>query len=52
MIPFSITLEDLKRVVQELWDELDPFGWILKEIEAMPAKIQAVIDARELATQY
>jgi hypothetical protein len=52
MSPFPTTLDELKQVVQKLSDELDPFGWICKEIEAMPKKLQAVLDARGLATRY
>ena len=52
MEPFPTTIEELKAVVQDLWDQLDPCGWILQEIEKMPAKLEAVIDARGYQTRY
>lgn len=52
MEPFPTTAKELKAVVQELWDQLDPCGWILQEIEKMPAKLEAVIDAHGYQTKY
>lgn len=52
MEPFPTSIDDLKEAIQALWDELDPCAWILKEIEKMPAKLQAVINARGYATKY
>ena len=52
MEPFLITIEELKAVVQDLWDQLDPCGWILEEIEKMPVKLGAVINARGYQTRY
>ena len=46
MEPFPTTIEELKAVVQDLWDQVDPCRWILKEIEKMPTKLEAVINAR------
>ena len=51
MEPFSTKLENLKRVVQELWDEMKPSDFI-KEIELMPEKLEAVIAAKGLQTKY
>ena len=52
MEPFPTTIEELKEVVQDLWDQLDPCGWILEEIKKMPAKLEAVISARGYQTRY
>ena len=51
MEPFSMKLEDLKCVVQELWDEIEPTNFI-STIEKMPQKCEAVIKARGMATKY
>ena len=52
MEDFPTTKEDLIRVVQELWDSLDPCAWILKEIKKTPQKLEAVRLARGYQTKY
>jgi transposase len=49
MGPFPTKLEDLKKVVQDLWDEMDP-AWFIPYIERMPQDCQDVIKAKGLAT--
>jgi hypothetical protein len=51
MEPFLILLKELKQVVQDLWDELDPY-WALKHIENMQEKCKEVIKCQGLATKY
>ena len=51
MEPFPTSLQDLKQVVQDLWDELDPC-WALKHIENMQEKCKEVIKRQGLATKY
>ena len=50
--PYPLAIEDLKEAVQTLWDQLDPTTWMIKEIEAMPERLKAVIANRGLATKY
>lgn len=52
MEDFPTTKEDLIRVVQELWDSLDPCAWILKEIKKTPQKLEAVRLTRGYQTKY
>ena len=42
MEPFSTTLDALKPVVQDLWDEMDPTCFI-KDIERMSEKLKEVV---------
>ena len=51
MKSISTKLEDLKRVVQELWDEMNSSNFI-KDIESMSEKLEAVIAAKDLQTKY
>jgi DDE superfamily endonuclease len=48
---FPTTLNKLKQVVQDLWDEIDPY-WFIKHIESMPKKLKEVIKRRGGATVY
>ena len=48
---FPTTLDELKQVVQDLWDEMDPC-WLIKHIESMPKKLEEVIKRRGGATVY
>ena len=41
----------VKRVVQDLWDEMDPCKFI-KEIQSMPEKCKEVLKQKGLATKY
>ena len=49
--PFLMSLKKLKQVVQDLWDELDPY-WVLKHIENMQEKCKEVIKRQGLTTKY
>jgi len=51
MDKFPTTLDELKQVVQDLWDEMDPYRFI-KHIESMPKKLEEVIKRRGGATVY
>ena len=51
MEPFPHTISELERVVQELWDELDP-SMFIKEIETMSQKCEEVKQRRGLPTKY
>ena len=51
MEPFPTTIEALKEVVQDLWDEMDPAAYI-KEIEKMPEKCIEVIQQKGGQTRY
>ena len=51
MDKFPTTLDELKQVVQDLWDEMDPYQFI-KHIESMPKKLEEVIKRRGGATVY
>lgn len=51
MRSFPTSIDDLKRVVQELWDEMDPTTFI-KDIEVMPEKLEAIINAQGLQTKF
>ncbi len=42
MEPFPTTKDELMRVVQEFWDEMDP-TMFLRHIEATPEKLREVI---------
>ena len=48
---FPTTVEELKEVLQKLWDEVDPTKF-LPEIERMPKKIKEVIKQNGMATKY
>ena len=45
------TIEELKRVLQELWDQLKPEGWRYLT-ERLTCKIEDVIDAKGMATVH
>ena len=49
MEPFPTEIEDLKRIVQELWDEMDPC-WFIKYIEKLPQLCDDVIAAKGYQT--
>lgn len=51
MEPFPRTLNELKQVVQELWDEMEPTDF-LKDIENMSEKCAEVRHRRGLPTKY
>lgn len=51
MEPFPTKIDDLKAVVQGLWDEMDPTRFI-HYIEATPTKLQEVINNRGGPTRY
>ena len=51
MDEFPTTLDGLKQVVQDLWDEMDPCKFI-KEIQSMPEKCKEVLKQKGLATRY
>jgi transposase len=51
MEPFPTKIDDLKRIVQELWDEMDPTMFI-HEIEQMPEKCAEVLRRRGGPTKY
>ena len=51
METFPTTVNELKGVLQSLWDELDPTTF-LPEIERMPQKVKEVIKQRGMATKY
>ena len=51
MDEFPTTLEGLKQVVQDLWDEMDPCKFI-NEIQNMPEKCKEVLKQKGLATRY
>ena len=51
MDEFPMTLEGLKQVIQDLWDEMDPYKFI-KEIQSMPEKCKEVLKQKGLATRY
>jgi transposase len=51
MDSFPTKIDDLKRIVQELWDEMDSTTFI-NEIETMPAKCAEVIRQRGGPTKY
>ena len=46
-----MSLKELKQVVQDLQDELDPY-WALKHIKNMQEKCKEVIKRQGLATKY
>ena len=49
--PFPLTLEALKAVILNLWDEMDPC-WFIKDIESTQGRLQEVIKQRGFATKY
>ena len=51
MEPFPTTIDSLKEVVQDLWDEMDPAIYV-KEIEKMPEKCREVIRQKGGQTRY
>ena len=51
MDEFPITLKGLKQVVQDLWDEIDPYKFI-NEIQNMLEKYKEVLKQKGLATRY
>ncbi len=51
MEPFPTKPEDLKRIVQDLWDSLDRC-WMIKHIENMPEKCEEVLRQHGLATKH
>ena len=51
LTPFPTTKDQLKKVVQQLWDDMDPMDF-MPHIESMPQKLQEVICARGYATKY
>ena len=51
MEPFPTTAKELKQVVRQLWDEMDPNDF-MHHIEDMPQKLAAVIQATLYATEY
>ena len=51
MEPFPTKIEDLKKAVQDLWDEMDPCDFI-QHIERMPVKMQQVLQQKGMQTKY
>ena len=48
---FPATVAEMRAVVQEEWDRLQPAGWN-KYIDEMPAKIAEVVQRRGMQTRY
>ena len=51
MEPFPTKIEDLKKAVQDLWDEMDSCDFI-QHIERMSEKMQQVLQQKGMQTKY
>ncbi len=51
MKSFLIKIDDLKRIVQELWDEMNPTMFI-HEIKQMSEKCAEILRRRDESTKY
>lgn len=51
-VPFPTTKAALILEIQRLWATVNPNDFIVREINRMPEKVQAIIDANGLATRY